>query len=200
MCKILVISDVHGRLRDLRWALNNETADAMFYLGDGLYDLNAALELRKEPVPYRVTVRIERREFFGQSNIELFARCTCPVGNRCKHAAALILAARRAGALVEKPRAEILAWARSLQERVSKADAPRKPSAAKEAIFYLCSAWVGDDVEFSLLNLFYALEWVLFAGFALFLWWRLVQDERERIAADAADAAADSKLVRNTRT
>ena len=46
MCKILVVSDVHGRLRDLRWLLNNETADAMFYLGDGLYDLNAALEGR----------------------------------------------------------------------------------------------------------------------------------------------------------
>ena len=54
MCKILVVSDVHGRLRDLRWLLNNETADAMFYLGDGLYDLNAALELRKEPVPYPI--------------------------------------------------------------------------------------------------------------------------------------------------
>ena len=26
--KILVISDVHGRLRDLRWVLQNETADA----------------------------------------------------------------------------------------------------------------------------------------------------------------------------
>ena len=45
--KILVVSDVHGRLRDLRWLLQNETADAMFYLGDGLYDLNAALTLRK---------------------------------------------------------------------------------------------------------------------------------------------------------
>ena len=44
MCKILVISDVHGRLRDLRWVLQNETADAMFYLGDGLYDLNSALQ------------------------------------------------------------------------------------------------------------------------------------------------------------
>ena len=54
MCKILVISDVHGRQRDLRWVLQNETADAMFYLGDGLYDLNAALELRREPVPYPI--------------------------------------------------------------------------------------------------------------------------------------------------
>ena len=49
--KILVISDVHGRMRDLRWVLQNETADAMFYLGDGLYDLNGALELNKTPVP-----------------------------------------------------------------------------------------------------------------------------------------------------
>ena len=111
-----------------------------------------ALVQGNEPAPYRVTVRIERREFFGQSNLELFARCTCPVGNRCKHAAALILAARRAGTLVEKPRAEILAWAKSLQERVAKADAPRKPTAAKEAIFYLCNAWAGDDVEFHLLK------------------------------------------------
>ena len=52
--KILVISDVHGRLRDLRWVLQNETADALFFLGDGLYDLNAALQLRKTPVPYPI--------------------------------------------------------------------------------------------------------------------------------------------------
>lgn len=33
------------------------------------------------------------------------------------------------------------------------------------------------------LTLFYAIEWVVFAGFAVFLWWRLVQDQlvRERI-------------------
>ena len=52
--KILVISDVHGRMRDLRCVLQNETADAMFYLGDGLYDLNGALELNKTPVPYPI--------------------------------------------------------------------------------------------------------------------------------------------------
>jgi hypothetical protein len=28
------------------------------------------------------------------------------------------------------------------------------------------------------LTLFYALEWALFAGFAAFLWWRLVEDQR----------------------
>ncbi len=38
------------------------------------------------------------------------------------------------------------------------------------------------SLELNWLNLFYALEWVLFAGFAIFLWWRLVRDvwERER--------------------
>jgi len=34
---------------------------------------------------------------------------------------------------------------------------------------------VGTQVNW--LTLFYAVEWALFAGFAVFLWWRLVQDE-----------------------
>lgn len=33
-------------------------------------------------------------------------------------------------------------------------------------------------VELNFLNIFYAIEWVVFAGFAVFMWWRLVQDER----------------------
>ena len=32
----------------------------------------------------------------------------------------------------------------------------------------------------NLLNVFYAVEWVLFAGFAVYLWYRLVKDEFER--------------------
>lgn len=36
------------------------------------------------------------------------------------------------------------------------------------------------EVEVNLLNLFYALEWVVFAGAAVFMWWRLVKDEVER--------------------
>ncbi|HMY49019.1 MAG TPA: DEAD/DEAH box helicase [Zoogloea sp.] len=112
-----------------------------------------ALVQGSDAAPYHVTVRIERREFFGKSSIELATRCTCPVGNRCKHAAALVLAARRAGALVDKPRAEILNWARSLGERLAKADKNRRKAAASEAIFYLCSAaQYGDDVEFGLLK------------------------------------------------
>ena len=38
------------------------------------------------------------------------------------------------------------------------------------------------------LTLFYALEWALFAGFAVFLWWRLVEDQRMREAQDRTSA------------
>lgn len=38
------------------------------------------------------------------------------------------------------------------------------------------------------LNLFYSLEWVVFAGFALFIWWRLVKDDHQRDLEDAQDA------------
>lgn len=37
-----------------------------------------------------------------------------------------------------------------------------------------------STVEVNWLNIFYAIEWLVFAGFAVFLWWRLVRDEFER--------------------
>lgn len=40
------------------------------------------------------------------------------------------------------------------------------------------------------LNIFYAVEWVVFAGFALYMWYRLVKDAWERELEEAADAAA----------
>ena len=43
LMKVLVVSDVHGRVTPLRWLLKNETADALFFLGDGLYDLDQAI-------------------------------------------------------------------------------------------------------------------------------------------------------------
>lgn len=52
--KILVVSDVHGRLPALRWILKNETADAMFFLGDGLFDLDGAVNLLRDPLPYPI--------------------------------------------------------------------------------------------------------------------------------------------------
>jgi len=36
------------------------------------------------------------------------------------------------------------------------------------------------EVELNWLNIFYAIEWVVFAGFAFFLWYRLVKDTWER--------------------
>ncbi len=46
------------------------------------------------------------------------------------------------------------------------------------------------SVEVNWLNIFYAAEWVIFAGFAVFLWWRLVRDvwERERMLKHEAEA------------
>ncbi len=38
--------------------------------------------------------------------------------------------------------------------------------------------------EINALNAFYAVEWALFAGFAVFLWWRMVQDERLGLRAE----------------
>ena len=36
-----------------------------------------------------------------------------------------------------------------------------------------------EEVVLNWLNVFYAVEWIVFAGFAVFLWWRFVRDEWE---------------------
>lgn len=43
-----------------------------------------------------------------------------------------------------------------------------------------------QPTEVNLLNLFYAIEWVIFGGFAIYLWWRLVKDEQEKEQARLA--------------
>ena len=43
-----------------------------------------------------------------------------------------------------------------------------------------------SEVALNWLNLFYAAEWVVFAGFAIFLWYRLVRDTWERETEEAA--------------
>ncbi|RZU64216.1 cytochrome oxidase assembly protein ShyY1 [Microterricola gilva] len=52
------------------------------------------------------------------------------------------------------------------------------------------------EIELNWLNIFYAVEWAVFAGFAVFLWYRLVRDawEREREAAEEA-AAQDAAVT-----
>ncbi|MEV8146358.1 SURF1 family protein [Specibacter sp. NPDC078709] len=44
------------------------------------------------------------------------------------------------------------------------------------------------------LNIFYAIEWVVFAGFALFLWWRLVADDYRRDQDELFDIDSDMYL------
>lgn len=46
-----------------------------------------------------------------------------------------------------------------------------------------------DEVTINWLNIFYAVEWVAFAGFAIFLWYRLVKDAYEREQEEAAEMA-----------
>ena len=50
-----------------------------------------------------------------------------------------------------------------------------------------------DPEKINWLSAFYFLEWTLFAGFAVFLWWRLVKDEMIRLAADGAESATDKR-------
>jgi cytochrome oxidase assembly protein ShyY1 len=38
------------------------------------------------------------------------------------------------------------------------------------------------------LNLFYSVEWIVFAGFALFIWWRLVKDDYQRSLEEHEDS------------
>ena len=47
-----------------------------------------------------------------------------------------------------------------------------------------------SDVTLNWLNVFYAIEWVVFAGFALYLWYRLVRDAWERQQLEAEEVAA----------
>lgn len=43
------------------------------------------------------------------------------------------------------------------------------------------------------MNVFYAVEWVVFAGFAIFLWWRLVADDYRRTLEEQEFAAAEAR-------
>ncbi|MDM7884479.1 SURF1 family cytochrome oxidase biogenesis protein [Curtobacterium sp. RHCKG23] len=53
------------------------------------------------------------------------------------------------------------------------------------------------EIQFDWLNLFYAIEWVVFAGFAVFLWYRFVKDAFEREEEERREAAlsVDGALV-----
>ncbi len=46
------------------------------------------------------------------------------------------------------------------------------------------------DTSLNLLNVFYAIEWVVFAGLAVFMWYRLLKDAYERELEEAAELDA----------
>ena len=47
-----------------------------------------------------------------------------------------------------------------------------------------------QEQQINWLNVFYGIEWFVFAGFAVFLWYRLVADDYRRQQEDLEDAAA----------
>lgn len=56
---------------------------------------------------------------------------------------------------------------------------------------------VDQSVQLNLLNIFYAIEWIIFIGMALYIWWRLVRDEY--LAERAAVAEAPERLAAEIR-
>ncbi|SEB39063.1 Cytochrome oxidase assembly protein ShyY1 [Paramicrobacterium humi] len=52
-----------------------------------------------------------------------------------------------------------------------------------------------QDVEVNWLNIFYAVEWVVFAGFAVFLWYRLAKDSWERAEEVRELAASENQTT-----
>jgi cytochrome oxidase assembly protein ShyY1 len=55
---------------------------------------------------------------------------------------------------------------------------------APEPLETIYSPVPAQEISLNLLNIFYAIEWVLFAGFAVYLWYRLVQDVVEKEAGE----------------
>lgn len=48
---------------------------------------------------------------------------------------------------------------------------------------------IDDSFQLDLLNIFYAIEWLVFAGMAIYIWWRLVRDDY--LSEQAQDPIAD---------
>jgi cytochrome oxidase assembly protein ShyY1 len=65
-----------------------------------------------------------------------------------------------------------------------------EPAAGLDAI---SSPPPSQEVEVNWLNIFYAIEWAVFAAFAVYLWYRLVKDAVERERDEAEEAAKHAK-------
>ena len=52
-----------------------------------------------------------------------------------------------------------------------------------------------SSIEINWLNIFYAVEWIVFAGFAVFLWYRLVRDAHEREVEELEQAQLQTESL-----
>lgn len=50
-----------------------------------------------------------------------------------------------------------------------------------------------QEAQINWLNVFYGIEWVVFAGFAIFLWYRMVKDDYQRDLDEVAERAAQAR-------
>jgi surfeit locus 1 family protein len=66
---------------------------------------------------------------------------------------------------------------------------------APEGLEAIDSPVPDDEVSVNWLNIFYAVEWAVFAVFAIFLWYRLVKDAWERELEFAAEDAAEAEAA-----
>ncbi|WP_152631098.1 SURF1 family cytochrome oxidase biogenesis protein [Agreia bicolorata] len=64
-------------------------------------------------------------------------------------------------------------------------------SAAPDGLDLIAAPEPDRSVELNWLNIFYAVEWVIFAGFAVFLWYRLARDAWEREMEELEEAERD---------
>lgn len=64
------------------------------------------------------------------------------------------------------------------QEQVNGADVGAK--AGEPNLLPITVTETDQNSQINWLNIFYSIEWVVFAGFAVFLWWRLVADDYRR--------------------
>lgn len=55
-----------------------------------------------------------------------------------------------------------------------------------------------EGAGFNWLNIFYAVEWAVFAGFAFYLWYRLAKDAWEKELEDFEDAEGEASTPENT--
>ena len=65
---------------------------------------------------------------------------------------------------------------------------------APEGLTLISSPAPADGSGVNWLNIFYAAEWALFAGFAVYFWYRVVRDNWEREIDDLHEAAAETAV------